>query len=245
MRVPLIISTAVICLLTACEKENRSDCFTSAGEDATEVRQLPAFDAVYTEDRVNLEFRNHTEYKAEVTFGENIVKHIRTEVVNGELRIGNNARCNWVRDLGEKPSAVIYAPGFSKFENRGSGDILFSDTLRTNRFLYEEYEANGKVNMLVAAEEVELLIHTGRTELTISGRAASASLYTAGQGRLNGSGLRAQIALVNNSSFQDMQVNVAEYLYTYIGERGNVCYFGNPGTIDADIEGSGILRSCE
>jgi hypothetical protein len=245
MKIQVLISATILCLLTACEKQNRDDCLTGAGDEKVEIRQLPPFNSIFAEDRVNLEFRNDTAYRVEVTFGENIIKHVRTEVVDGELRIGNAARCNWVRDLSVKPRAVIYSPGFSQFNNRSSGDIYFRDSLRTDFFFYEEYNTNGVVDILVAAEEVEILVHTGRTELSIRGRAEQASLYTAGQGRLDGSELEARIALVNNSSFQNMRVRASEYLYVFIGERGDVCHFGNPDVIESELSGSGFVRQCE
>lgn len=245
MKIQIFISAIALCLLTSCEKENRNDCVTSAGDETVDVRHLPPFDAVFVEDRVDLEFRHDSAFRVEVTFGKNILKHIRTEVVNGELLIGNRARCNWVRDLSTRPSAVIYAPGFSRFENHGTGNIHFRDSLRTDRFLYEEYNTNGIVDLLIAANEVEVLVHTGRTELSLCGRAGTASLYTGGQGRFDASQFEANVALVNNSSFQDMRVRASEYLYTFIGERGDVCYFGNPEVIESELTGSGVLLPCD
>lgn len=241
----LTFTVPAVLILIGCARENREDCFTSTGSENTEVRVMPPFTSILAEDRVNITVRRDSAFYAEVIHGENMLQHVHTEVRDGELQIGYGARCNWVRDLGRRPLVVISAPSFARFENRGTGDINFADSLRTAHFTYEEYTANGKVNILLDTESAEILQHTGRTDLRISGRTESAGLYSAGQGKFDASELRARFANVNNSTFQDMRVRAAEYLYAFIGERGNICYFGDPDLIEREISGSGTVAPCE
>lgn len=244
MRILTFTALAAL-ILTGCARENREDCFTSTGSESVEVRVLPAFTSVLAEDRVNIVVRRDSAFFTEVIHGEHMLHHVHTEVRDGELRIGYGARCNWVRDLGRRPLVVISAPTFAHFVNRGTGDIDFADSLRAPHFIYEEHSANGKVNITVSTESAEFLQHTGRTDLRISGKTESVGLYSGGQGKIDASGLHARFAGVNNSTFQDIRVRASEYLYAFIGERGNICYFGAPDLIDTEFSGSGTVEPCE
>jgi hypothetical protein len=240
----IIVILANILLISGCAKDNRWDCFTGMGDMHTEVRELPAFDAIFTEDRIDFEYRYDSNYRIEVTFGENLLEHIHTEVVGNELRLGNDARCNWVRDLSKLPSVTLYAPHFSRFENRGNGEVVFKDTLRSSYFIYEEFEGNGDVSLLLHCDEVDIFQHTGRCRVLAKGQSDLVRMYSSGVGQLDGSALLSTSTLVNNSSFQDIRVNSSGYLFALITKQGDVCYTGSPTTLDINAEGSGQVIQC-
>lgn len=235
---------AALLVAAGCAKENRWDCVTGMGDMGTESRSLAPFASVYTQDRIDVDYRYDSLYRAEVRFGENLLKHIETEVVDGELRLQNTATCNWVRDLSTYPKVTLYAPAFSHLENRGNGDILFMDTLRSAQFHYTSYDSNGKVDLLLRCSEVEIVKHTGHCDLEVRGVTDLAQLYNAGVGRLEARRLRSPNTLVNNSSFQDMGVYSSGYLYVTLSRQGNVCYSGEPDLIEKEISGSGQVRAC-
>ncbi len=235
----------MVVLMAACSADNRWDCVTGMGTIQTEVRELPVFHSIYTQNRIDLEYRYASTHRAEVIFGENLLDQILTDVVDGELRLDNMARCNWVRDLSIKPKVVIYAPEFARLENRGNGHIHFVDTLRVDHFEYEDYEANGSVELLLRSNFARIAQHTGRTALVAHGMSDTVGAYSAGSGRLDASGLFSSHTLVNNSSIQPMKVNADGYLFVFIGLRGNVCYSGQPTLIDLDRQGEGNLLPCD
>ncbi len=230
-------------LLSSCEKDNRWDCVKSLGDNKTEVRSLPPFTALYTDDKIDITYRYAEDFAAEVTFGENILPHIETVVRNGALYITNNARCNWVRDLSVKPLIILYAPTFSYMENRGTGHITFEDTLHAETFLYEEWQANGEVQLLLkTTASASIFKHTGSTALNVCGIAAQASIYNASTGKLNATCLQSNYVECNNSSIQDLQVYSSGYLFAIIYERGNVLYSGNPTQIEQVLVGTGRVK---
>jgi hypothetical protein len=229
-------------LLAACEKDNRWDCVKSLGDEQTEVRPLPPFTAVYIEHKIDLTYRYAEEYRIEVTFGENILPHLETEVRDGALYITNNARCNWVRDLTVKPEMVLYAPSFSYMENRSSGHITFVDTLHSDIFTYEEWNANGQNQLLIHSGRANIYKHTGSTLLVVNGVADTAAVYSASTGKLNTSGLISSYVNCNNSSIQDIVLYSSGYLFAIVYERGNILYTGNPTQIEQVLNGSGMVK---
>ncbi len=227
--------------LFSCAKENQGDCFKSYGDEITETRMIPEFNAIYTGDKIDIVYRQSTAFYVEVSFGENIIHHIKTEVVDGVLNLSNNARCNWVRDLSKKPEVVVYAPGFSLLENRGTGNIEFADALEWDKFVYDQWDSNGNVLLRLDVADAEIQMHTGSSRVEVRGIAGKALLYSACFGKLFASEFITPFAGVNNSSFQPMEVYSNGYLYGAIYARGDIRYAGNPTEIVSVIEGSGRL----
>jgi hypothetical protein len=234
-----VFAISAIFLVLGCEKENRWDCFTSFGEEVTEYRPMEPFSVLITDSDIDIEYRYSEEYGAEVTFGDNVIKHIETQWTSGELLLTNAAKCNWVRDLSKKPKIVVYAPNLEKLENRGVGDIVFRDTLFAEAFTYEQWNANGAVKLLLNGQVVRLLLNSGITETQVSGYTDEARIYSSCGSKIYAEGLESPLTLVNNSSTQPMQVYSDSYLFARIGNRGDIRYAGNPDQIDQDISGTG------
>lgn len=228
-------------LLLGCSKENRWDCFTSLGSIKSEFREVGEFHSIYISDRIDLEYRRSEDYRVEVIFGENILKHIKTDVSDGALTISNDARCNWVRDLSEHPLVRISAPSFDYFENRSTGDITFIDTLETVAFKYEQWESNGVAKLKVKNQETELVMHVGYCEIEIEGITELAQLYSAAVGKLKASKLQSPVTLANNAAIQEMRLFASEYLFAAINSSGDILYDGDPELIETDIVGSGSV----
>jgi hypothetical protein len=189
-----------------------------------------------------MEYYFSPDYRVEVIFGENIIDHVKTEIKNGELRISNDAKCNWVRDLSKHPLIRVYAPSFNRLENRCSGDITFKDTLKSEQFHYDQWECNGVAILLLENALTAISMHVGYCDVFANGTTNQAELYTAAAGRLRASRLISPVTLTNNSSFQNMEVYAEDYLYAEINESGNTKYAGEPEEIDSVISGSGNLQ---
>jgi hypothetical protein len=236
-----VIIISLFLITAACGKENRWDCFKSYGDKTTEIRTPGEFDSIFLESNIDVEYLYSTDFRIEVVFGDNIIGHIKTDVENGELKISNETTCNWVRDLSKRPLVKIYAPTLSYMENRCSGDITFIDTLRSDEFIYDQWECNGVANILVDNDRTVIKMHVGYCDVTISGQTDQAEFYSASVGRLGARNLISPITLSNNTSIQDMEVYAADYLYAEINLNGDIRYAGEPEEIDENISGSGIL----
>lgn len=239
MRIVGFILFLALCL--GCAKDNQWDCFTSYGDNTTELRTLTPFTGIYTDDKIDIVYRYSPNYVAEVSFGDKVIKHIETSVKSGSLRITNNAKCNWVRDLSKKPKVIVYAPTIELLENYGVGDIVFEDTVRTDHFTYDQWNSNGSVDLLLKVSVARIIINTGVSDIAVIGSADESRLYSASSGKIDASRLISDVTLVNNSSTQDIKVYTGSYLFGKITKSGYIRYAGNPVTIDRDITGTGSI----
>lgn len=232
----------VVLILTGCSKENRWDCFKSYGDEVSERRELNAFHSVLVEGRIDVEYHFDSTYYAVVQFGDNVVEHIETKVENGRLKIGNNATCNWVRDLSKRPLIKIHAPQIEFWENRCSGDITFKDTLRAARFYYDQWESNGNAKLLLATDTAGISMHVGYCDVEVFGSTTLAELYSSAPGRLRAKNFFSDLTLCNNTSIQDIELYAEDYLYAEINGRGSILYNGSPEEIDSNLNGEGELK---
>lgn len=238
MKRSLYIAIAIL-ILSGCNKEEGWDCLKSYGDEITERRNLGKFDKVFVSDKINLDYRFSDSCYVEVSFGENIVHHIQTQVEGSSIYISNEATCNWVRSLKKIPLVTIYAPTLHYLYNTSSATLTMRDTLVSNDFLYEQRGSNGSAFLLVNTDSTTVLAHTGYTDIKVSGRTEFASLYNASVGKFDASLLNSNITLVNNSSLQDLPCVAEIYLFGEINLSGNILYSGHPELIDTNIYGSG------
>lgn len=238
MKRGLYIAIAIL-ILCGCKKEESWDCLKSLGDETTETRHPGNFDSVFISDKINLDYRYADSCYVEVQSGENIQYHIQTRVEDNALYISNEATCNWVRSLKKIPQVTIYAPTLSYLSNASSATITMRDTLVSNDFLYDQRGSNGVANLLVKTDSTRVYAHTGYTDIRVAGITSYAGLYNASVGKLDASHLISDIAIVNNTSLQDLPCVAQHYLFGEINLSGNILYSGDPEDIDTSINGSG------
>lgn len=230
-------------LLTACTPEHMDDCFTSTGPQRVEERSVGGFTAIRLSGRVDLELRQDTLAPPSVTVeaGRNLMEHLRTEVVDGELRVENTIRCHWVRGMKELPLVRITVPRLERFTYSGLGDVEVLGTLRMPSFRFEQHEGQGTVRMHLEADTCWFGLHTGVGDVVLGGRTHTAYLYAANFGRVDARALDARQVLLNNSGSGDIHCSARDALYAILTNAGDVYYRGDPPVVEVSETGSGRL----
>lgn len=232
------ISLALV-LLLGCNKENAPDCFKRAGSTVQEVRELAPFTRIETSDFLHLELSQSPEFKVEITGPENVLPKVLSEVENGVLRIANTNTCNFVRSFNKPITLRIHAPFFHQIIHNGTGNISILDTLRGSSFFLENNDAAGVFQGRLECDTISIISHTGVSDVNISGEAKRFELFAQGLGKMNASQLRADVVLINNSSINDVYVWAEQYLFAFIGSKGNIYYLPSTANVDEVIEGTG------
>lgn len=230
----------IVISLFSCKKEQLGDCFKSSGKNKTESRSLTAFTHLELHDRIELNYHYNPKYWVKVTAGKNLLDGIRTKVEGNLLKIENENRCNWVRSFKHKVQVDLYAPSFSKFTYYGSGTVQFYDTLKTDFFNLELWQASGNLHLKLKAETAELKSHTGPGDIFAGGECVNLVAYLNGIGRIEAPNLISQKGLVINRKTGNIFVNCQSELQAEISGSGNIEYIGNP-IIDYTNSGSGEL----
>ncbi|MEX2379301.1 MAG: head GIN domain-containing protein [Vicingaceae bacterium] len=240
MNKPLLALSLIVISLWSCKKEQMGDCFKSTGKNTTESRNLTAFSQLELHDRIELNYHYSSKYWVKVSTGENLIDGIQTKVEGNLLKIENENRCNWVRSFKHKVQVDLYAPSFSEFTYYGSGTVQFIDTLKTDFFNLELWQASGNLHLKLNAETTELKSHTGPGDIFASGKCVNLVAYLNGIGRIEAPNLISQKGLVINRKTGNILINCQSEMQAEISGQGNIEYIGNP-VIDYTNSGSGEL----
>lgn len=233
-------------LLCGCQREQWDDCITSTGPTVEEERSVTAFHTIELDDRIDLELDPAIVGRVAVTGGRNLLGQVRTEVTDGVLRITNDNTCNWVRSFRRRIQVRAGSVGLERLVLRGTGNVACADTLVGDRFVVEQWGAQGTADLLLNVVDAEVGLHTGAGDVVLRGRCANeARLYSGIMGPIDAADLRAAHVSVNNSAVTDIRCWAVQSLNVRIGDAGDVYYRGDPSVITTDLQGSGRLLRIE
>jgi len=239
------VASIAVCMffLAACAKEERGDCFVSAGALTTELRSVGDFHSIVLDDRIDLVLTQDSLAESSITVeaGRNLLGRVHTEVRNGELRITSNLKCNWVRNLKER--TVVHAT-FRQLERityRSVGNITATTPIHGRTFRLEQWDGHGTVRLEVHVDTCWIGLHTGVGDAVVSGTVQQLSLYTLNFAHIDASSFTASEVLLNNSGSGDIRCRATEALYVQVRNTGDVYYSGEPAMLEAQLTGSGRL----
>ncbi len=235
----LVIAWAL--LISGCKKDHLFDCFKGTGDEHTEVRNLSGFDKVFAENNVDVDIYPGHEFKIEVTAGDKLIESITTEVTDSTLYIRNENKCNWVRSFKNKFKVKVWMPSLAVLNSYGSGNITLKDTIVTNEFEYNNWNASGEINLLFNTNSAHLNIHTGPGNVSLYGHVGIHYLYHNGQGLIDARQCQTDITFTNNMGTNNIIINVTNDLYAKISYIGNIYYYGNPTKFYPEVLGSGKI----
>ncbi|NTW31601.1 MAG: DUF2807 domain-containing protein [Bacteroidetes bacterium] len=226
----------------SCNKENRCDCFKSAGEISMQSRNISPFNEILLNDNINLYITQDSVFSLTVEAGTNLQKLIKTEVVDNCLYLKNDNKCNWVRSFKNKINVYLKCKEirFLKYFN-SSGNIYSTDTLRSKHFELEIRSSTGDVNCTINADSSWFDIYSGPAMIKVNGKSKVNFVYLEGTGFADLTNLITDNNFIDNKSSNNCFVNVQKELNVHIGFIGDVYYTGSPYVINSNISGSGKL----
>jgi len=190
-------------------------------------------------DKIELEIKQGTEYKVELTAGKNLLDNISSVNNNGVLTLINNNRCNFVRGYKKNILFTITVPKIDTVENRGVGTIRFAEGFKQDTiFLLAENSGdtylNGTFKLLKTGSH-------GNGDIYINGTCDNLFVYTYGTNSFRGENLTVnKFIFIETISIGDVRVNAPEngILQCRIWRAGNIYYKGNPAVVEDYSDGS-------
>jgi hypothetical protein len=224
---------------TACKKENSLDCFKSNGTEITNTRTVGQFTIIKVYDKIDLNISNGTETKVDVVAGKNIIKNIKTKVVDGVLSIDNANKCNFVRGYKRKITVNVTLPYLVRVENHGVGTTRFAEDFNQDT-IQVRAENSGDIHVYGTFNQVRTSSH-GNGDIYLNGSCNTLYVYTYGTNLLNGENLKINnYVFVESISIGDCFINAPSggKLEYNIWRSGNIYYKGNPAEIN-NFKGDG------
>jgi hypothetical protein len=225
--------------LITCSKESMFDCFKSAGNNTTIVREMPFFNKVMVTDKVDVILIQENVFKVRLEGGENLLGSIKTDVANSTLSISNNNSCDFVRSYDNKISVYVSAPSFNEINHSGLGEVSCQTVLTTDTIIYRVKNA-GDLYLSLNNKCIKGDMN-GNGDIIATGQTLTHILNAQGECHLKCGNLVTQVSDYYLGTSGPAFLNVNQSLNVTIKNTGNVFYNGNPVSINKNITGSGKL----
>ncbi|MDF1672071.1 MAG: DUF2807 domain-containing protein [Vicingaceae bacterium] len=235
----LLIIISIIA--SSCGKE--SSCFKGSGNDITEFRNITEeVTKIVLEDNIDLIITQGNIASLKIEAGENILPYINTDISDNELKISSDNKCGFLRNYKRAITAYLTLPNVMEVYYVGQGTVLSNNTITGSNFLFETRNGTGSVNLKVNVTDLSVLLHTGPSDITISGNSNSAYYYSGGLGWMYFNNLIANNVHVNNGGSGDIVLNATNKLLVELTSTGNIDYYGEPAITLSNTSGKGKLR---
>lgn len=229
-------------LLHSCNKDNASGCITKVGDIIIEERSFSqAFNTLDIRDNAKVTIKEGPEYKAIVRGGANLMESYTTTVEGYKLVIENKAVCQWLRDQNTPYEVYITMPQIDSILYSGYGDISSDGILEVDTFLFDTKNAVGNVDMEFSGDYLELIQHTGATNIHFKGSFDYVYTYSSSYSIINLSELSVIEAFFVNKGTGDFKVSCSDYMKVKIDLTGNIYYDQDPEILVESHLGSGQL----
>lgn len=215
------------------------DCIKRTGEIVTETRELPSFDRILLLDNVNVYLTEDTVQKVTVEAGENLIDLVKTEVVDGEIRIMNKNRCNWARSYKPQIYVRIHMPGVRWIVSDGVGFIQSTNTITSPELDYRLMNL-GDIRLKVNNSSVMGHMH-GAGDVYLEGEANHHACHIVGNGFINAKDLKTNYTWMYTNTSGNIEITVNDLLQVTIDGSGDVLYRGEPDKVEPIIRGTGRL----
>lgn len=217
MKKPVLIAITFLALSSAaCNQEHR---LRGEGDTITETRSISSFDKVDADGDVQVDVYPSTSNSIEVTGYANLVPVYETRVLGRTLRLKFEDRYWNIKHNNIR--VKLYTSHVEQISMNGSGKITVHPGIPSDNL---EMTINGSGNINIENNVFDVL----RVRINGSGD------VDAREGKADN--VHAEI-----SGSGKIEVTANERLDAKINGSGNIHYWGNPATVNTDINGSGKI----
>jgi len=211
------------------------------GNMTTETRTTGDYDGIKCAGSMDYILVAGAEGKIKIEGEENLLKHIITEVKNGNLIVKIEKGINLRPSLNKTIKVTIPFKDISSVSLAGSGDVWNEDTITAND-LDVSLAGSGDVVLNVEATSVQGSL-AGSGDITLKGNTNNLTAKLAGSGDIHAFGLQSNHTIVSIAGSGDVEVVSNESLKARVSGSGDIEYRGNPGKEDTKVSGSGSISN--
>lgn len=222
----LFFVSFLIHFFSACQ--NSVQPWESFGDITTETRTLGSFHGLDVNHDIELFITQDSTKPAhiEITYGQNVIPGITTEIQNGVLSIRNSNKAKWLRKLNIQPKCTLNLHQIDDIHLEGNAKVICIDTLYSQAI-------HCTVN---SVENQNLLVFCGQfyggvmnsSNVKLSGQATIFSWSCEKGGGLDASDLRSDDVYLYHFTIKDVFVNPSKQFDAHLFNSGNAYYFTTP-----------------
>ena len=203
------------------------------GKNTEKTLQLSTFKNIELHHKIDVELHHSSEHKSLIYTGANVIDGISLKVEGNTLKIENYNRCNWLRNLKEKPLIKLYVDSLEAITFFGAGNITCVDSIPSKTMLIESWDASGNIDYLTRSNELYIKMHTGVANINCKGSSSFVYLYNNTYSSIKAQATTSQEAYVVSQGFGDVRVFASNKIS--IEQRTENTIFYNASVTDLNI----------
>ncbi len=225
--------------IPSCKKENLCDCFKSTGEINLIEHVVAPFDSIFMEDNVEVQYEEGPKYEVKIEAGRNLQNLVKVEVNNGQLKITNNNKCNFVRSYKKKIIAYVKSPRLRSIYLYGAKNFIAKNTITTDTI---DYYLKGSGDMYLTVNNIKVTGHIhGNADINITGTTTEHAVHATGQSFINCQNLLTSYTWIFYNCSGEGHINASGSIVALLYGAGNVYYKGTPSSLQVTRLGKGII----
>jgi hypothetical protein len=239
----IIAFIAFVFILASCKKAEDRPCFKGVGDETIVERELASFQTLFLGPHLNYVLVQDTVEKVVLTGGENLVNFIGTNITEGELRITNDNRCNFLRTYKKSVTVEIHLINVNSIEFQGTKPLTCQNALTCPFLHIKIIQGAGAFNLKVNNSSLKTNISNGWGNMVVSGSTNYANLNAGSNGVIDSYGLAVQDSLhVISKTPSTLKVNAtATKFKSETSATGDIWYIGTPTVLEHLQIGTGEL----
>ena len=242
MRIIVLFITFVF-ILASCKKAEDRPCFKGVGDETTVEIELASFETLFLGPHLNYILVQDTVGKVVLTGGENLINFIGSNITDGELRITNDNRCNFLRTYKKSVTVEIHLVNINRIEFQGTKPLICQNTLTCPFLEVAIVQGAGAFNLKINNSRIKTNISNGWGNIVVSGSTNYANFNAGSNGVIDSYGLVVQDSLhVISKTPGTLKVNAeASFFKAETSSTGDIWYIGTPASLGHIQSGTGEL----
>ena len=227
-------------LLAVCTQScyiNLGESVTGNGHVVEETRDIRNFKSLKVSSGIDVFITQGDNISLRLEADENLLEHIKTEVVDGQLKIftDNNIR------MAKSKKVYLKYEELESIHVSSAGDVKGENTLHTGN-LKLRLSSAGDIKLEVVADEIDLQISSSGNA-TLTGKTGYLEAGLSSAGNLNAFDLQAAKADVSVSSAGNARIYVTDEARFKCSSAGDIVYKGDPKVLESSTSSGGdIIR---
>ena len=227
----------LIVSLCSCDSKDAGDCFQTAGNIVKNEVEVPFFDKVVVHENIELFIEEGPLQKVEVETGENLFPDIIANVIDGELVITNENKCNFVREY-SLTKVYITSPILTAIRNASElnvnsiGVLKYPSLSLRSTGEKRDFLSVGDFHLTIENESVTIW-GNGIATFFLTGTSKRLNVnFSDGDTRLEAEDFKVKDINLRNVSSNDMIIYPEDRVVGTIHSTGDVILFNTPPIVD-------------
>ena len=238
--IQLLITCALFLTTLANAQWRSNQKIKGNGNIISEKRTTTNYDKIAVSGFFDVQLVSGKEGDIIIKGEENLLPHIKIEVVNQELKITTEKNKYISTSNGKNIIITVPFENINQVSLTGSGDISTKNTIETNSFV-AKLIGSGDLKLNVECKNLEVNLN-GSGDIVLVGKTENINSTLNGSGDIKATNMKSKNATVTVSGSGDNSVYCTESIYARVSGSGDIKYSGDPKKKDTKVNGSGDIK---